>query len=300
MNIYFPIAEVSANIYTIAFIGILAGMISNIFGIGGGFIATPFLISIGIPPYIATACATHQIVGSSFMGVLAKLKNMLFDIKLATMLAFFGIFGSFIGVMIIKKLHTLGYVDVIISLSYAIVMLSTAFSILLHHFRRSKNELNDGNKKSFIETLPYKIYFKKSEMEISIYVIVFLGSFVGVLTGIMGIGGGFITVPIMTYILKIKKEIIIGTSLMQIFIITLCVTAMNIFTTESLDLLLGINLIIGGILGSFAGNLLSKSIKFERINFLLALLVLSVSIFFVINLIKTPNAETLFTMEATH
>ncbi len=298
MNIYFPIAEINANIYFIAGIGMIAGFLSNIFGIGGGFIATPFLIAIGVPPYIATACATQQIIGSSLMGVLTKLKPISLDCKLAIIMAVFGIMGSYVGVIIVQKLKTIGQVDILISLSYVIVMTATAFSILLRFALNGKKKKH--TKQSFVETLPWQVDFPHSGKKISIIFLGFLGFLVGILTGIMGIGGGFIVVPIMTYTIGIKKNVIIGTSLLQIFIITLFVTAMNIFKTESLDLLLGIDLIVGGVLGSFIGNVVGRFIKFEHINFLLALLILLVSLFFVVDLVKTPGKEDMFTLEAVN
>ena len=293
MHIYFPVAEINGNIFLITCIGALAGLLSNIFGIGGGFIATPLLITIGVPPHIATACATQQIIGSSFIGVLTKIKNLALDVKLACLLALFGIGGSFIGVVVVKKMSDIGQADVLISFTYTIVMTATAFSILIRFILPERKE------KPRAKTLPWQMNFPISGQSISILTIALLGSFVGFLTGIMGIGGCFITVPIMTYILKLNKNTIIGTSLAQIFIITLFVTAMNIFQTNSLDLLLGIFLIIGGIFGSFLGILVGKIIKFEHINFLLALLILLVSLFFISQLTQTPKKTEMFTLEAS-
>jgi uncharacterized membrane protein YfcA len=294
VHIYFPIAEVSANVFVIIGIGIFAGFLSNILGIGGGFVATPFLIIIGVPPYIATACATQQIVGSSLMGILTKLKFLALDTKLAFILALFGIVGSYAGVVIINILHNIGQADILISLAYIIVMTTTAFGILLHFaFSKKTSQSN-----TWIESLPLQISFPHSHTSISIIPLAILGIFVGLLTGVMGIGGGFVMVPLMTYALKLDKNKIIGTSLMQIFIISIFVTMMNIFKTESLDLLLGVCLICGGVVGSFFGNIVSKFIKFDYINFLLALLILLVSLFFVSDLTKEPNENKMFTLEA--
>ncbi len=294
MHIYFPVAEISGNVFFIACIGAIAGFLSNIFGIGGGFIATPLLIAIGVPPHIATACATQQIIGSSFIGVITKIKNLALDIKLACFLALFGIGGSFIGVGVVKKMNDLGQADVLISFTYAVVMTATAFSILLRFILPEKPPSSKEKK-----SLPWQVQFPVSGQSISIPTIALLGSFVGFLTGIMGIGGGFITVPIMTYILKLNSRTIIGTSLAQIFIITLFVTAMNIFKTNSLDLLLSIFLIVGGIFGSFLGTIVGRVIKFEHINFLLALLILSVSLFFISELTQTPKKAEMFILEAS-
>lgn len=294
MHIYFPVAEISGNVFFIACIGAIAGFLSNIFGIGGGFIATPLLIAIGVPPHIATACATQQIIGSSFIGVITKIKNLALDIKLACFLALFGIGGSFIGVGVVKKMNDLGQADVLISFTYAVVMTATAFSILLRFILPEKPPSSKEKK-----SLPWQVQFPVSGQSISIPTIALLGSFVGFLTGIMGIGGGFITVPIMTYILKLNSRTIIGTSLAQIFIITLFVTAMNIFKTNSLDLLLSIFLIVGGIFGSFLGTTVGRVIKFEHINFLLALLILSVSLFFISELTQTPKKAEMFILEAS-
>ena len=299
MNIYFPIAEINANLYLIIAIGLVAGVLSNIFGIGGGFIATPFLVAIGVPPYIATACATQQIIGSSLMGVLTRLKPVAVDFKLAGVLAFFGLFGSYLGVVIVQRLKTMGYVDALISFAYIIVMTTTGLSIILQHCAKKKQGGEIDVKKSFVEGLPFKVKFEKSERNISLVFLGVMGFFVGILTGIMGIGGGFIMVPIMTYVLKLKKSTIVGTSLMQILIITIFVTAMNIFKAESLDILLGSNLIIGGVFGSFIGGIIAKKLKFDSMNFLLAILILSVSIFFAFNLLKTPTEHEMFTLEFT-
>lgn len=297
MQIYFPIAEINANIVWIASIGLIAGMLSNIFGIGGGFIATPFLIAFGVPPYIATACATHQIIGSSFMGVLTKLKPPALDFKLAFILALFGIVGSYFGVVIIKNLQEIGHADILISFAYIIVMSFTAINILVKFFLERRH-VKTNNTKSSATKLPFRVMFSSSPQPISIVVLGIVGVFVGILTGIMGIGGGFVMVPIMTYILKLDKTKIIGTSLMQICIITIFVTAMNIFKTHSVDLLLGTCLIAGGVIGSFVGSKISNKITFEYINFLLALLIICVSSFFVFHLVKTPNVGQMFTLEA--
>ncbi len=299
MNIYFPIAEINANLYLIIAIGLVAGVLSNIFGIGGGFIATPFLVAIGVPPYIATACATQQIIGSSLMGVLTRLKPVAVDFKLAGVLAFFGLFGSYLGVVIVQQLKTMGYVDALISFAYIIVMTTTGLSIILQMSSKKKQNGEVEVKKSFVENLPFKVKFEKSERNISLVFLGIMGFFVGILTGIMGIGGGFIMVPVMTYVLKLKKSTIVGTSLMQILIITIFVTAMNVFKAESLDILLGSNLIIGGVFGSFIGGIISKKLKFDSMNFLLAILILSVSIFFAFNLLKTPTEHEMFTLEFT-
>jgi uncharacterized membrane protein YfcA len=295
MHIYFPIAEISANIYYIIAIGFVSGVLSNIFGIGGGFIATPFLISIGVPPYIATACSTQQIVGSSCMGILTKMRPLAFDIKLASALAFFGVFGSFLGVMLVRYLKGIGYVDILISFAYVIVMTTTAFSIFMRFLFKNKQK---EDTKSFAERMPWHINFPVSEKSISLLFIALLGVFVGFLTGIMGIGGGFILVPVMTYILKLRKDRIIGTSLAQIFIITVFVTTMNVFYTEFLDIMLGVVLIIGGAVGSFVGSIIAKNIKLDQTNFLLALLILTVAIYFGVRLVKTPSGEDMFTIEA--
>jgi uncharacterized membrane protein YfcA len=295
MNIYFPIAEISANIYYIIGIGVISGMLSSMFGIGGGFIATPFLISIGVPPYIAISCATHQIVGSSFMGVLTKIKPMKFDVKLASILAFFGVIGSFGGVVLIKYLKGIGYVDILISIAYVVVMTSTAFSILMRFAFKNKKKVA---RKSLVESMPWHVEFPASGRSISMVFIVLLGLFIGFLTGIMGIGGGFIMVPVMTYVLKLNQEKIIGTSLVQIFIVTLFVTTVNIFYTEFLDIMLGIVLIIGGVVGSFVGNIIAKNMKLEQTNFFLALLILTVAIFFGVTLVKKPSSDQMFTIEA--
>jgi uncharacterized membrane protein YfcA len=299
MNIYFPIAEINANLYLIIAIGLVAGVLSNIFGIGGGFIATPFLVAIGVPPYIATACATQQIIGSSLMGVLTRLKPIAVDFKLAGVLAFFGLFGSYLGVVIVQQLKTMGYVDALISFAYVIVMTTTGLSIILQMASKKKQNGEIEVKKSFVEGLPFKMKFEKSERNISLIFLGVMGFVVGILTGIMGIGGGFIMVPVMTYVLKLKKSTIVGTSLMQILIITIFVTAMNVFKAESLDLLLGSNLIVGGVFGSFIGGIIAKKLKFDSVNFLLAILILSVSVFFAFNLLKTPTEHEMFTLEFT-
>jgi len=301
MNIYFPIAEINANLYLIIAIGLVAGVLSNIFGIGGGFIATPFLVAIGVPPYIATACATQQIIGSSLMGVLTRLKPVAVDFKLAGVLAFFGLFGSYLGVVIVQKLKTIGYVDALISFAYVIVMTTTGLSIILQIASKKKAVQHSEIevRKSFVECLPFKMKFEKSERNISLVFLGVMGFVVGILTGIMGIGGGFIMVPVMNYVLKLKKNTIVGTSLMQILMITIFVTAMNVFKAESLDLLLGSNLIVGGVFGSFIGGIIAKKLKFDSMNFLLAILILSVSVFFAFNLLKTPTEHEMFTLEFT-
>lgn len=297
MQIYFPIAEININFILIVGIGFLSGMLSNILGIGGGFVTTPYLIAIGVPPYIATACSSHQIVGSSFVGTLTRLKPLALDFKLAIILAIFGIVGSYFGIMLVKILQEIGYADIFISFTYIIVMFVVMCKILIKiFFEKCSKEQNT----TIAEKLPIVIKFSSSEKKISIVFLGSIGIFVGILTGIMGIGGGIIMIPIMTYTLAVDKTKIIGTSLMQIFFITIFVTAMNIYKTHSVDFLLGTVLIIGGIFGSFVGGFVSKKIKFDYINFMLALLIICVLSFFTLNLMKTPKIENMFILEAIH
>lgn len=280
----------------VVMVGLVSGMLSSIFGIGGGFIATPFLIALGVPPHIATACATHQIVGSSFMGVLTKIKPLAMDVKLAFVLAFFGIGGSFFGMQLVERFQKFGLADVLISLFYVVVMFYTVVNIFVREVR-ARRDVKKMEKLELLHKMPWRVKFVGSQKEISLVFLALVGFVVGILTGVMGIGGGFVMVPLMTYTLKIQKDKIIGTSLAQILIITLFVTILNVFVSQSVDLLLGIFLILGGVCGSFVGSVVARIIVFEKINFLLALLILCVSFFFISDLVGKPKQHEMFVLE---
>ena len=246
-------------------------MLSGLLGIGGGFISTPLLILIGVPPSVAVATSAHQIVGTSFSGILPRIKPKKVDFKLGFFLAIFGIFGTLIGTFIFSFFEKSGNIDGTISIFYLIIMSIISFLSFKTYFAKSKPR----EAKTKINFLP--IYFKTSNVECSILIPFALGTFTGILSVMMGVGGGFILVPAMVYFMGVKNDIAIGTSLLQILVITIGIVLFHIFKTGLLDVLLGTLLILGSAIGSQISSAISLKIgRGKIIHLLLGILTLLV------------------------
>jgi len=262
LQIYLPIAEIPINILLILSLGFITGILSGMFGIGGGFIATPLLIFMGIPPLVAVSTSANQITASSIAGLMSHAKQRNVDFKMGSVLIFGGIFGSIIGIVIFRFLQSLGQTDVFISIIYVIFLGFIGFAMAIDNIKtilKEKYEIETRNKrkktKSFIKfskklnKLPFKVYFPKSNVEISIIIPIIIGIFAGSLVSLMGIGGGFIIIPAMIYILKMPHRVITGTSLFQIVFIAIGVTMMQSIVNNTVDVILASIMIIGSVIG---------------------------------------------------
>ena len=294
MHIYLPIAEMSVNIFLILGMGGAVGFLSGLFGVGGGFLMTPLLIFIGVPPPVAVGTEANQIVASSVSGVLAHWRRANVDFKMGFVLLLGGFVGSSLGVILFKYLQNLGQLDLVIKLSYVIFLGSIGFLMLWESSRtiiRSRSAAARRGKlhqHNWFHGLPFKMRFRKSKLYISAILPFLIGATVGVLAAIMGVGGGFIMVPAMIYLLGMPTSLAIGTSLFQIIFVTANVTFLQALTVQTVDILLAVLLLTGAVIGAQFGSKYSVRMKGEQLRALLALLVLGVCVKMIFDLTVMP------------
>ncbi len=285
MTIYLPIAELSVNIFIILGMGAAVGFLSGMFGVGGGFLITPLLIFYNIPPAVAVATGANQVVASSISGAITHFRRGTLDVKLGTVLLMGGLVGATIGIWLFSLLRSLGQLDLIISMLY-VIFLSTVGGLMLWESinamrRAARNEkvtLKKPGQHNWVHRLPLKMRFKKSKIYLSVIPIVGLGFGIGVLTSVMGVGGGFIMVPAMIYLLRIPTNVVIGTSLFQIIFVTAYTTVIQATTNYSVDIVLAFILMVAGVIGAQYGVRVGQRLRGEQLRALLALLVLAVGV----------------------
>lgn len=296
MQIYLPIAELSVNAFIILGMGGAVGFLSGMFGVGGGFLMTPLLIFSGIPPAVAVATEANQVVGSSLSGALAHWRRGAVDIKMGLVLLSGGVIGSFAGVALFAKLRSLGQVDLLISLSY-VVFLGIIGGLMLIESLRAIWRSRSGKKVTFrkpgqhnwIHGLPFKTRFRQSKLYISVIPPIIIGVIVGILAAIMGVGGGFIMVPAMIYLLRMPTNVVVGTSLFQIVFVTGLVTILHASQNQTVDAVLALLLLIGGVIGAQFGARASQKFSGENLRALLAIMVLAVCIRIALGLLLEPD-----------
>jgi uncharacterized protein len=295
MQIYLPIAEVSVNAFILLGLGGIVGFLSGMFGVGGGFLITPLLFFIGIPPAIAVATGANQVVASSVSGVLAHLRRKTVDFRMGLVLLAGGMIGSSLGIVVFAKLSAAGQVDLLIQLSYVLflgligaLMLQESLRALRRNRRAGGTVTRRSHDHLLVHRLPLKMKFRTSGLYISVIPPVVIGAAVGFLSAIMGVGGGFILVPAMIYLLGMPTKVVIGTSLFQIIFITGFTTVMHATTSFSVDMALALLLIIGGVIGAQIGAQVGLKLKAEQLRILLALLVLSVAVKIALDLLLQP------------
>ncbi|UWR25603.1 sulfite exporter TauE/SafE family protein [Sulfitobacter sp. S223] len=280
MQIYLPIAEVSVNAFLLLGLGGIVGILSGMFGVGGGFLMTPLLFFIGIPPAVAVATEANQIVASSFSGVLAHFKRKTVDLRMGTVLLIGGLFGAALGVMVFNYLKAQGQVDLLVKLCYVVflgVIGGLMFFESLNAIRNVKKGKAPKRKKhNWIHGLPLKMRFRVSGLYISVIPPLIVGVAVGILAAIMGVGGGFIMVPAMIYLLGMPTKVVVGTSLFQIIFVTAFTTMLHATTNYTVDIVLAVLLLLGGVVGAQIGTRIGVKMKAEQLRILLALMVLIV------------------------
>ncbi|MDP5217417.1 sulfite exporter TauE/SafE family protein [Ruegeria sp. 2205SS24-7] len=283
MQIYLPIAEVSVNAFLLLGLGGLVGVLSGMFGVGGGFLMTPLLFFIGIPPAVAVATEANQIVASSFSGVLAHFRRRTVDFKMGGVLLVGGLTGAALGVVVFNYLKSLGQVDLLVKLCYVVflgVVGGLMFIESLNAIRKSRRA--DGaappkrRQRGWVHALPFKMRFRTSGLYISALPPLIVGVFVGILSAIMGVGGGFIMVPAMIYILGMPTKVVVGTSLFQIIFVTAFTTMLHATTNFTVDVVLAVLLLVGGVIGAQVGTQIGTKLKAEQLRVLLAMMVLAV------------------------
>lgn len=295
MLIYLPIAEVSVNAFLLLGLGGLVGVLSGMFGVGGGFLMTPLLFFIGIPPAVAVATEANQIVASSFSGVLAHLKRKTVDFKMGTVLMLGGLLGAAIGVVLFNHLKNLGQVDLLVKLCYVVFLGIIGglmfFESLRAISRTSRNAAppKKSRQRGWVQKLPLKMRFRTSGLYISIIPPLIVGVFVGILAAIMGVGGGFIMVPAMIYILGMPTKVVVGTSLYQIIFVTAFTTLLHATTNYTVDVALAVLLLVGGVIGAQIGTQIGTRLKAEQLRILLAIMVLMVCGKLALDLLIQPS-----------
>ena len=294
MQLYLPIAEVSVNAFLLLGLGGLVGLLSGMFGVGGGFLITPLLFFIGIPPAVAVATGANQVVASSVSGVLAQVRRKAVDFRMGMVLLAGGIIGSALGVWVFARLVILGQVDLFVQLSY-VLFLGLIGAMMLQESLRTMNRarkpgapVRRAHVHTWVHNLPFKVKFRASGLYISVLPPMMVGAVVGFLAAIMGVGGGFIMVPAMIYLLGMPTKVVVGTSLFQIIFVTAFTTLMHAITSQTVDMLLAFVLIIGGVIGAQIGARIGLRLKAEQLRILLSLLVLAVAGKIALDLLLTP------------
>lgn len=293
MELYLPIAEITINPAIFLILGMSVGILSGMFGVGGGFLMTPLLVLLGIPPAVAVASEANHIVGSSLSGTIGHLKRKAVDIKLGNLLLTGGIIGSFVGIGVFNSLIKIGLVDLLITLTY-FLFLTGVGSFMLYESLDSLGYLKKKKRKktyhhSWIMGLPFRMRFKKSGLYISIIPPLLVGFVVGILASIMGVGGGFIMIPAMIYIIRMPTSVVIGTSLYQIIFVTAIVTLLHAFHNQTVDVVLALILLLGGAVGAQIGVKLSGKLEGPYLRVALGVLVLSVGIVMASDLLIKPE-----------
>ncbi|WP_417719427.1 sulfite exporter TauE/SafE family protein [Salipiger sp.] len=280
MQIYLPIAEVSVNVFLLFGVGGIVGILSGMFGVGGGFLITPLLFFMGIPPAVAVATGANQIVASSVSAVLAHLKRKTVDLRMGGVLLAGGLVGSALGVWVFNLLKSVGQVDLLVRICYVVFLGVIGGLMFVESLRALTRSRRGGAPKrrhhGWVHGLPFKVRFRTSGLYISAIPPLMVGASVGVLAAVMGVGGGFIMVPAMIYLLGMPTKVVIGTSLFQIIFVTAFTTLLHATTNHTVDVLLALVLLIGGVIGAQIGTAFGTRLKAEQLRILLASLVLLV------------------------
>jgi uncharacterized membrane protein YfcA len=299
-NLYLPLAGNSINILLLFGLGGAVGFLSGLFGVGGGFLMTPLLIMVGIPSTVAAASDSNQIVAASTSGTFAHYRLGNVDFKMGLLLIIGGVIGGTVGVQFIKILRAMGNADFVIKITYVImlgVIGAYMFAESLQNLRKKPVEAKrveavPGKVSLYnrmIQALPYQMHFDKSGVTLSPLLPLILGVFVGILAAIMGVGGGFIMVPVMVYMLRMPMHVVVGTSLFQILFTCINVTIMQSISNHTVDMILAIILLLGSTVGAQFGVRLSKRLKADQLKILLASIVLVVMVQMLVSLVLPPH-----------
>jgi uncharacterized membrane protein YfcA len=296
LQIYLPIAELSMNLFYLAGIGAAVGFLSGLFGVGGGFLLTPLLIFSGVPAPVAVASVTGQVAAASTSGALSYYRRGGIDLHLSMYLILSSGIGSFAGVATFAWLRALGQLDLVISLGY-LVLLGFVGTLMMIEAARALLKRRAGivtrermpRQHNWVHGLPMRIRFKKSKLYISVLPVLGLGLVIGFLGSLLGIGGGFILVPALVYLLRVPGNIVLGTSLLQVVAMMSATMLLHAISSQSVDILLAFCLMVGGVIGAQFGAQAGQFLKGEQLRFLLALLIIAVALRFGFSLIVPPD-----------
>ena len=298
MQIYLPIAEVSVNVFLLLGIGSGVGLLSGIFGVGGGFLITPLLLFIGIPPGVAVATGANQVVAASVSGLMVHIRRRTVDFKMGTVMLIGGFAGSNVGIYVFELMKRAGQTELFVQFSYVFFMGAIGTLMYQESFRAIRRNrsgaaapraVTQRNRHSWVQRWPVKMKFRTSGLYISVFPPFLIGVVVGFLSATMGVGGGFILVPAMIYLLGMNTRVVVGTSLFQIIFVTAYSVMAHAIANQSVDMALAVLLIVGGVVGAQVGTIIGFRLKAEQLRILLAILVLSVSVKIGLDLVLTPS-----------
>ncbi len=294
--VYLPVAGNAVNVVLLVGLGGLVGFMSGLFGVGGGFLMTPLLIMIGIPPTVAAASDSNQIVAASSSGMYAHARAGSVDFKMGVLLLLGGVAGGSVGVALIKVLRALGNADFVITLTYVVMlggigsyMFFESLGSLRRSFRPARGPGQPSRYARLVEALPWKVEFARSRVQLSVLMPLGLGVLVGILAAIMGVGGGFIMVPVMVYLLRMPMHVVVGTSLFQILFTCINVTILQAKVNHTVDFVLALLLLVGSVIGAQVGARLSTRLQADQLKILMAIIVLAVTVKMLFGLLLTPD-----------
>lgn len=292
MHLYLPIAEMPVNMLLILGLGLVTGLLSGMFGIGGGFLTTPFLIFLGVAPPVAVASSTNQIVASSTSGFLVHWRKKQVDFRMGNIMLIGGFAGSFLGVWLFAQLQRIGQIDLVISLIYVTFLFSVGSLMAIESGRsiahRHASVVKKKEKRRIGARLPFQYEFPASGIRISLILPLLVGLVVGLMVSLMGIGGGLVLIPAMIYLLGMPTSVVVGTSLYQSIFVTAQVTWLQSVNTQTVDMVLALLLLTGSVFGAQYGTRLGNRLPAENMRLLLALLVLSVGLKLALGLFTEP------------
>jgi hypothetical protein len=293
-QIYLPIAEISISVVLLLALGGGVGFLSGLFGVGGGFLLTPLLIFIGIPPAVAVATQSNQVVASSVSGVMVHWGRGNVDLMMGVAMLAGGVFGSSIGIVAFSLLRHFGQIDVVIAVAYVVTLGTIGLMMLIESIQalrriRRKATPRKLHQHNWAHGLPFKLRFKKSRLYISAILPIGLGAIVGLMSAIMGVGGAFMLVPAMIYILGMPTSVVIGTSLFQIIFVSGYVTILQSWQNHAVDILLALLLTIGSVIGAQIGGRIGVKLPGEQLRLLLALLIVGMAVLLLVELVRQPT-----------
>lgn len=294
---YLPVAGIAANAFALIGAGTAVGFLSGMFGVGGGFLITPLLIFLGIPTEVAIATGANQAVATSVSGAMAQWQRGNIDVRMGIVLLATGLIGALVGIQLVSVLRRVGQFEAFVSLAYVVLLGAVGILMLIESANtlwkrqavRGGSHAARTQRHTWVHGLPFKMRFPHSRLYISLVPPALIGAFAGMLTTVMGVGGGFILVPAMIYLLNMRTSIAIGTSLFEIVFVSAAATVLQAVTLQSVDILLAAILIFSGVVGTQLGTRAGASLKAEELRLLLALLVLGVCIRVAIGLVVEPD-----------
>jgi len=295
MHVYLPIAGNAVNVLVMVGVGGLVGFLSGLFGVGGGFLMTPLLMMLGIPPTVAAASDANQIVAASTSGSYAHFRARTIDIRMGLLLLLGGLAGGTLGVRIIKVLRHLGEADFVITVVYVLMLGGIGFYMFfesLTALRGRRQAVSDARPSLYrraMESLPFKVFFPRSKVTVTALAPLLLGTIVGLLAAIMGVGGGFIMVPVMIYLLRMPMHVVVGTSLFQILFTCTIVTVLQSYMNHTVDFVLALLLLVGSVVGAQIGVRVGRRLKADQLKILMAMVVLAVMVKMLLGLLLRPD-----------